>query len=66
MVVAVAAVDVGITLLVLVLLLLLLILLSDLGSGFDTFLEGTVISSVPSLLRMWVALLLEEDKRDCR
>lgn len=50
----------------LLILLLVLLVLSDVESGLDTFLEGTVISFVPSLLRMWVALLLAGGRRDCR
>lgn len=50
----------------LLMLLLALLVLSDVDSGLDTFLEGTVISFVPSLLRMWVALLLAGDRRGSR
>lgn len=50
----------------LLMLLLALLVLSDVESGLDTFLEGTVISFVPSLLRMWVALLLAGGRRVCR
>lgn len=50
----------------LLILLLVLLVLSDVESGLDTFLEGTVISFVSSLLRMWAALLLAGGRRDCR
>lgn len=52
--------------LLLLMLLLVLLVLRDVESGLDTFLEGTAISFVPSLLRMWVALLLAGDNRGCR